>query len=248
MDCGRFGEGLIDVALRTRPPDAAESAHLAACPQCRGRVEDERRAAEGVDRLLAEALAVEPSPALMVRVRERVSPAHAPRRKWRAVWAPALAAAVALVALTAVGVSYRATTPASGLATRSATSVRRPVQGEPTTAPGRPAVPPPRLSPRGASSAPTAAPALQRRASARPVHGPGRGEPEVVIPPGQELELLRLLAALHGGRLDAGSLVASQGGSNEPLVPPKAIEISPLEAPPDPDGSQGNSEFTTRSE
>jgi hypothetical protein len=246
MDCGRFEEGLTDVALGARPADPAESAHLARCATCRARMEDERRAAAEVDGLLAEALALEPPPGLMARVRERVSREPAPSVGQWPLPPRALAAGVALVALAAaLWWPRNPSEPSHASRTAAASSEPPAVAGAGSPA----ALTPPALH----------GPATVRSEPVRPRRGPAAdfgsrrvaparraptatpSDPEVLVAPGQEEQLLRLVAALRSGRVEAGSLAASRAASDE-MIPPKPIEIPPLDGPSGSDGGPGRGE------
>ena len=168
-----------------------------------------------LDRLLARALDVAPSPDFTARVQMRI--ADAPRRPaplglaWWAVGATgAVAAAIAVVVL----LPHRAT-PASEPTTLAASRMDLPV---PTVAVAAPA---------GSSlQAPTTAAGPERRETARAARAP-----EVLVSP-EDAEGLRLLVrAATEGRLVAAMFDAEAAvfpGREDELHPPEGIVVAPL--------------------
>jgi hypothetical protein len=165
--------------------------------------ERERELLDRIDEELRDALSVTPSPELLPRIRLAVESSQAP--SWSFAWFVPVAAGAAALAV------------AAWLLARS--PVERPAleaRGEqpPVSAPPPQAVAPP--------------PAVPAKAAA--VRRPP--EPEILVPPGQEAELRRLVAALRTGKLDATALLADEPAPAQDLVVAPLGELAPLEVKP----------------
>ena len=224
MACERFRDALADVAAGLPAPAAVE-AHLAACEACRTELEALRHALAVADAELARLLAAEPAPALAVRIRRGVAEAEAPpARRLAWLWPATAVAATALVAL--VVVTGRGTPPTPE--PRVAGDAARP---EPT---GSTPVAEPSGGPANRSHGDAVARARGDRAPARS-RPTGRraipAEPEVLVPPGETEELIRLVGLVHRDRRAPASLAAAgQPSADLAELPP--IDIKPLEIVP----------------
>jgi len=173
-----------------------------------------------VDDLLADldrALAVEPSPAVMARVRTRIAERPATGwfgRNWRLVCGGGAAAAVVLAAVFAVWPRTKETpTPTQMTATGPA--------HQPATIP--PAAPVVAPAPAAAAVTPTrsrARAAAPRRLTPVPVAPAVEPEPEVLVSPGVRLALAQLAAAVRDGRISADAIPP-----DGPIVLPDPIVI-----------------------
>jgi hypothetical protein len=193
MSCGRSRSEVRDVALGVVPSRRLQ-AHLASCPTCRAVLVGERRRLAEIDDELGQALAVEPSPSLLPRVREAVSRQLAEPRS-RFVWL--LPVAASLVALAVLLPLTRHIAPATGgiqalpspLATASEPAVSE------VEVPANVAPPEVREDSR---SAPARA-LGHRRAAPRVARA--TSEPEVIVPPGGEAAFRRYVQAIRHSRV-----------------------------------------------
>jgi hypothetical protein len=214
MACERYREALANVAAGG-PPSASVEAHLASCEPCRVELATLRQTLSVADAEMAGLVAAEPSPGLAARIRWAVAEAEA-RSPWRLGWLwPATAAAATVLVALAVWVG-RAPSPPAAV----------------PTAPPRPAVPAPRSA---------VAPHVDSAASAREAHLVPRprtaarravlAEPEVLVPKGEEENLLRFAAIIQRDGLAPPGLLAL-GKAPADLAEPAPIEIPPLEIVP----------------
>jgi hypothetical protein len=81
---------------------------------------------ETLDRELAELLAVDPSPAFLARVRERVGGEEMGQPWWRLTWVPATVAAFALLLFIGLGLETSTVAPATVSAPASASTTPAP--------------------------------------------------------------------------------------------------------------------------
>ena len=212
MSCARHRAAILEGALGSAVPDAA-AAHLAACPECRQALERERELLLRIDTELQGALAVDPSPALVPRIREAVARGRS-RRAW--AWRlllPALAGALVLLALAQL-------TPPAPAPLRDAAGAR------PEEAVAAPVAGVAALVPSPPTAAPEARPAARR--PARTVVPAARTEPEVLVPGDQQAALGRLAALLRRGDRDLASLAAADAA---PLQI-EELKVAPLEIAP----------------
>jgi hypothetical protein len=181
MSCERYEEGLIDHALGA--PAAPEvQAHLAGCPACRARLEEERRLAATMDGILTSTVDVAPPLGFDLAIKRRVSGTQPTHGVKTLAWiGGGLAAAAALILTLLMRPAESPTAPA-------VTENVRPLQ---TTS-----IP---------EAAPTTAPVVADKRTARVVT-PGRAvrqraprpaEPEVLVPPDQEAALRQLALRLQ---------------------------------------------------
>jgi hypothetical protein len=162
---------------------------------------DDRTGLNDIDRAIADALDVEPSPEFAARVRQRIASAPAPASFWSG-WRLAAAAAAVVAAIGIAMLSSRAPAPA-------------PVQASRT-----PSVAPPRAVDVGPSPAPVttagSVPTPARRPRVPPQVARVTAEPEVLVPR-EEIEMYRRLIAR------AASAPRPVIVSTNDIVPPGAV-------------------------
>jgi hypothetical protein len=211
MSCARFADAILEHALGEPAPAELQS-HLRGCAACSAALERERQLAGRLDGELRAALDVAPSAALLPRVRARAA-AHAERRSspWLR-WLLPVAAAAATLALVAW-------------------------LRQPTTLPPGPAAAA-RVEPRRETPAPLAPVVVARTRSAKPSPAARPADPEVLVPPGQEAALLRFVATMRSGRVDAAALAQPDAAelAIAPLAELPALEVKPLAADANPEG------------
>lgn len=209
--CERSKTVLMEVALGGAAPPAVD-AHLEGCAPCRAWLADRRQLIGRIDAELRASLQVEPSPAFLARVRQRVGAGSATARWWRMGRLVSAAIAVAVVTAVFVRLAGRAAElPATPSWTRS--EAARAVAPAPRSpSPERPV----------AVAAARAAVRVERTLAAP-------REPEVLVPPGQEALLRRFIEPIRRGRVDAASLLSAE--TAEP-VELKTTDIEPIEIKP----------------
>ncbi len=209
MSCERYRAGLLDVALGA-PAWRELEAHLPSCPACRQALEEERRLMLCIDEELQRAVAVAPTLQFLPRVRERVAKDASAGRPWALQW------------LVPVMVSVAALAAAVYLAQRTAPAPRPSPSGSSRLEP--PAPPRAEVEPGPLPSSTGQMPVARvRRAPASRV-----AEPEVLVPPAEEVAFRRFVAGLGQRRLNAGSLVAAGAEPRET----EEIAIAPIEVKP----------------
>ena len=227
MDCERYEAELTDAAIGGSASPELER-HMAVCGTCRSRLEEERQLLAGADRVLRDALRVEPSPGFEARLLRAVrDAAPTASRSWWPLrgWTLPMAAGLGLL-FVGGGLMWRWPWPAPS--------------SRPTAAvPGMPA-PRPRES---ASAVEPAAP-VRGHESLRPVtvaepdrtaeaqprpavrRRPLPREPEVLVPPGREQALAQFVVMLRDERVEPPKAL-TQATDPEALLP----ELEPLEIP-----------------
>jgi hypothetical protein len=226
MSCERYREALADVAAGGPVPAGVE-AHLAACEACRAELGTLRQALAMADGELAGLRSAEPSPEMVVRIRQAVADSdEAPAWRFGWLW-PAVAVAATLAVALAVWPG-RGAQPGAPIA--SDIRPERP-------APVLPTVPP--EAPREGSSTPTVVPQPVPEGSAGPASPSSsrrprvpRDEvlPEVLVPAGEAEAFLRFAAHLQTRVVSPDSLLVAD--LSAPLREPKDVEIRPLEIVP----------------
>ena len=179
-----------------------------------------------IDRALAEALDVAPSPDFVARVRQRVALEPRPVSFWRGwkIVVPALAA-VMVAAIGLAVLSRRSPATPQPLPARSLSQVDlRPVGADAPRAVG---VPAPR------TVAPSVSPARAVAVRREPVWHMNQAEPEVLIPREESEMYRRLLAAAqtvpHAVVVESPKDIVSVGEVSDLIIEP--IKIEPI-APP----------------
>jgi hypothetical protein len=213
MACERYDADLREAALG-EPLSAELESHLEGCPSCAADLREERSLLRAIDQGLAAGLGVEPSAAFPARVRRAAEKDRA--RSWvpLAASVAALAAGVGLL-IRGGGDDGRFREPPP-LVTPSTTRAARPAPPETSAPPPTPRAVPFR----------TVAPG-----------GPADGEPEVLVPPGQELAVVHFWEALRGREIPPTSLLARDDAGQASLepaelrVPPLDVEALPAPEP-----------------
>jgi hypothetical protein len=209
--CERSKTALMEVALGGAAPPAL-AAHLEGCAPCRAWLADQRRLIGRIDAELRASLRVEPSPAFLAQVRQRVDAASVAPRWWRID--RLVSAAIAVVVLFAAFVRF-AGRPSEPLATPTSTRSE-----------GARALGPAPRSP--SPERPITVAAARAAVRVERTHAAPR-EPEVLVPPGQEALLRRFIEPIRRGRVDAASLLSAE--TAEP-VELKTTDIEPIEIKP----------------
>ena len=235
MSCERNAKPLADVAAG-RAPSPGLQAHLDGCSACRAELALLREALALADRALRDLASAEPAPELQARIRQAAAAAAAgsPARRWStARWAFAAGCAALVVAVVLAGWSggwwstggprTAATSPQPDTSPRNLPAATQPA---PTASPA-PVRTERTLSGRSSREARGAVPV--RRHGAAPV--PRRAEPEVLVDPGQQNALARLVAVAHRPDVKLQGLAAA-GQPSADLNDPADIEIKPLEIVP----------------
>jgi hypothetical protein len=211
MDCRRLEDELSDLALG-ESPTAEQRDHLVRCSACGARLEQRRQSVARVDDLLSEALRVEPSPALMARVRSRL--AAPPMRRAARLWVPALVTALVLCVAGLAVVNRKPSEPSA--------------QPTVATAP-RPVVTV--LDRRLQTSAPEG-PARERTARSSRAHVVERNAPQILVRPGQTRALARLVRAINRQAQAPGYVLVEPPGQDQVTEESPGVDIRPLVVPP----------------
>jgi hypothetical protein len=217
---------------------------------------------DALDRELERALAVDPSPEFVARVRTRIAnePARSP---WRASWMFALGV-VAMVMVTAIVVQRTSPSIDSGQAGGAATVANTPLLTARTIAPyvasgfGRTSPDPDRSAravalyrdARGSTGSPRgvltpARPELDdqppRFALRRSAVASAKAEGRVLIDPRESVALRALISGVRSGRVDLGPVLSASVPVAMDPPPIDDIVISPIEIEPlaPPTGAEG---------
>jgi len=206
MDGRRPAEGVTDSARRSAESAEAESA---------------------LQREIEAALAVDPSPEFVAKVRARIASEPAPTSWWPLRWPVLATAAAAAVVAVAVALMWHPGMP-EPITVRRGTDVILPA---PTHGSGRPpftSVRADRIPPRPVTTIARAS-SHSTRSVARTLSGPR--EPEVLISHDEQRGLELLVAAVRDGRLTptlASQLVAGDATGEAADIPISDIVIEPL--------------------
>ena len=192
-----------------------------------------------IDREVQAALAVDPSPEFLARVRTRIATEPAGDASWLS-WKVVAAGALAVAILMAVVVSRPEGTPTAVSQASRAEDVRLPPSAavepprraetpEARTRAWRADQPPPRLRRSAEASAKAEAPEARRRP-----------EPEILLDPAETRALRRLIAGTRDGSLDLSAALRAATPTAMDLPPIDAIVIAPLTIDPlTPSGEEG---------
>jgi hypothetical protein len=196
MGCANYKDWLSDAALGALDAqrDAVLRAHLAECAACRAALEAERALFAAMDAGLEASVAAEPSPEFVARVRMRLAEEPAPRAAWLTGWLPVTATAMAVIALAAVWFLPRDT-----VVSPPAT----PEIGK-SSAPAAPATPQQQIQ--DATNTVRGHVGVVTTGIQRPLRPPQQA-PEILVPPGQWLAVVRLYEGVNRGRVDTESLL-----------------------------------------
>lgn len=196
MACAKYKDWLSDAALGAL--DAAREvelcAHVAGCEACRAALESEQALFAAMDAGLESSVAAEPSPEFVARVRMRVAEQAVQRPSWMAGWLPLTASAVAVVLLLVVWFIPRGAQQPS--------ETQSPIAQKPT-APQ--AIQVSAGAVRRVETAPAGHVAIVATTGNRVPRS--AEEPEILVPAGQWMAVLRLYEGVHRGRVNADSLL-----------------------------------------
>jgi hypothetical protein len=233
MACRGYEARLMDEAAATAT-DAELAAHLESCAACREELAAQRALQERISSGIAQMTNVNPSPAVLARVRKQIAAESEPRGVRWMQWAMAGTGVAALAAIAIwFGGRIRLAQPAAEkIATSSGPSVPGYVQsavpvqaaqaGDPM-APATAARAAAAHRPRPTRTAKTDQPVIE----AVDVHGPPVAPAEVLIPPGQREAVARLVNALRSGHVNAAALTEPPDFSPLRIAP---LEITTLDA------------------
>jgi hypothetical protein len=230
--CGRIRGWMADAAsgLLSDVRQSKFEKHIGECAACRSEFARIESLLERIDQSLRAELAVEPSPKLVLSVRESIAAETRSTQLtigWlgRNSWLGASGVCTAVVALLIFVVAHRANRPAGNFAPRPQIS---------NSAPAHVPVAPSRSA--SAESIPLRAPAHVREIKPRLAFArrespriPARqsSEPEVIVQPGQMQAILRFAAAMQRGQIDGAKLLADRTKAAGPLEI-KPLTIAPL--------------------
>jgi hypothetical protein len=229
MDCQKTPEQMIerinDFALGkiSQKSELELLAHVAECEACREAYDHAKAVRSAVDRGVETLVAGEPSPQFITRLRARIAAEPAPKRwswdAWR-IWEQATrqslayaAGAVVLAAILAVlvtGLLRRHVSAPDVAEVTPTTSASLSVATDPPKASAIPEHPRKKVATGSVPSARI------------------RREPEVLVPRGELLAVVRFYEAVHSTPVDSEQLYAAQEEPQKPLEL-KPIEITPLE-------------------
>jgi hypothetical protein len=182
-----------------------------------------------LDEELQRALAIDPSPEFLARVRTRIAAEREPRTwgfRWLALPGGVAALAALLIAawITRGGTGTQnpiASAPAPAPDTRAAVS--QPVPSIEASRAPEPTVPAPAASSGAGARAGGSLPSTARVALVN-------REPEVLFDPREQEGFRRLIAALNSGRVDRSTLKADGADATAPLDPIAELSVPPLPA------------------
>ena len=229
MACAEYKERLIEAALDPESDAAHEMQfvrHVETCAACRSELDRQRALFEQIEDGVAALVGVQAPAAIAARVRQEIATERAPLfvfRNWAWFGAAAVATAAIVFAIAlrphqAPSGPREATAPATAAAsTQQPTSVQNTVE---------PSLPRANRSKtfvvRASATAPK--PELVESVVAATIGPP---HVQVIVPAGQREAVLRLVAALQTGRVDAASLIKSPESGE-----PAELKIVPLEIKP----------------
>jgi anti-sigma factor RsiW len=229
MDCQKKSEQMTerinDFALGELSPKSELEllAHVAECEACREAYDQAEAVRSAIDCGVESLIAGEPSPQFTARLRARIDAEPAPKRwswdAWR-IWEQAsrrplsyAAGAVVLATILAVLVMGLRRWHVSPSSVAEVIPTRTETASVATDSPKASALP---EQPR-------------KKLVSRSVPSPRiKREPEVLVPKGELLAVVRFYEAVHGTPVDSEQLYAAQEEPQKP-VELKPIEITPLE-------------------
>ena len=234
MDCQKKSEQMMerinDFALGELSPKSELEllAHVAECEACREAFDQAKALRLVVDRGVETLIEGEPSPQFMARMRARIAAEPAPKRwswdAWR-IWEQVarrpLSYGTGVVVLAALLIAVVAGLPRRRVSTPTVAEV------VPTTSPS--------LQAATAFPKATTIPDRSRKeVVSRSVRSPRiRREPEVLVPKGELLAVVKFYEEIHSRPVDSEQLYAAQQEPQKPLElkPIEIIPLEPLEAP-----------------
>ena len=195
-----------------------------------------------IDRELADALAVEPSPDFVARVRVHVANEPPPRRAWAGwtTWMPVTAGVLvaATVVLMIVVPPHPKVGPAPGSDRVLSADPVAEATPAPPTAPGVTLAPVLSAGPSGGRTVPRVVPGFRSSplgAASRTATTSAHAEPEVLISQDEAAALRQLMARAGEGRLVVGPAIVQTSSVQADALPPEIsialIKIDPLNSP-----------------
>ena len=229
MDCKKKSEQMTarinDLALGELSPKSELEllAHVAECEPCREAYDHAKALRSEVDRGVGKLVEGEPSAQFMVRLRARIAAEPAPRRwswdVWR-IWEQGTRQRLAYAA-SAVVLATLLIAAVTGLPHRRVST--------PTVAEVVPSTTPSLHAAAAFPKATTTPDHSRKEVTSRPVPSSRiRREPEVMVPKGELLAVVKFYEAVHNTPVDNEELYAAQEEPQKPLEV-KPIEITPLE-------------------
>jgi hypothetical protein len=229
MDCRKKSEQITermsDLALgKLNPKSELELlAHVAECDACRKAYDHAKAVPSLVDRGVETLVAGEPSPQFMTHLRGRIAAEPAPKRwswealrDWEQVARQPLSYGVGAVALATIMAVLIISLPHRHISAPSVAEVPPTISLAPSVAANSPkASAIPEQPRKKLASVPAPSPKIRR-------------EPEVLVPKGELLAVVRFYEAVHSTPVDSEQLYAAQEEPQKPLEL-KPIEIAPLE-------------------
>ena len=228
MLCARYQEWMIPAALDGLPPERTREldAHLRSCAACRAEFERARMLSNAIDRGLAAAVNVQPSPQLVARVRSEISRMPAPSVWPFAHWIPLAACALAAVVLAALLLRPRVPSPS--------TPATPEIASAPVVTPASPA------------RQTAAAPSHVRNSLARAKRDNDVAhQSKVLVPQGQWQAVARFAVAVGRGRVNGAEFIATAEKSRDPLDF-AGLEIKPIVITPLSGGSDASADANKR--
>ena len=239
MACAEHKERLIEAALDPGSDAAHEMGfvrHVETCAACRAELDRQRALYEQIEDGVAAIVGVQAPAAIAARVRQEIASERAPAfvfRNW--AWFGAAAMATAAIVVAMVLRPHQAPSgPRETAAATATASTQQPTSVQKTVGPSLPSAN--RSSKNFVARARATAPQPEPVVSiVTATIGPPRVQ--VIVPAGQREAVLRLVAALQTGRVDAESLVKPAQS-----LEPDELKIAPLEIKPlVPDESESGS-------
>jgi len=231
--CGRVRGWMTDAAsgLLSGVRQSKFEKHIGECAACRTEFVRVENLLGRIDESVRAQLAVEPSPKLVLSVRESIAAETQSARLtagWlrRNSWLGAAGVCAAVAALLILMVTHRANRPAANFAQHPQIA---------NSAPTREPVPPSRsasaenVPPRATAHIRINKPrlAVARRESPRiPLH---RSEPEVIVQSGQMQAVMQFVAEVRKGRINGAEIEKAIKAAEKPLEI-KPLKIAPLAA------------------
>jgi hypothetical protein len=220
MGCERYQKQLMDAALGglALERETELRAHVAGCDACAAEFERQQRLVLAMDRAIDASTAVEPSPEFTARVRMKIAEQPAPAPLWLSGWVPAVAGALAVLALVVWLVPRREVLPTPPTNSAKSTS---PVTQRPWPVNATPPI--------------TKAPGTSRGPRAPVVANARPDLPEVLVPRDQEFGVQWLYEALEKQPARVGGILAQVAAQTEAATAPieiQELKIAPLEIRP----------------
>jgi len=230
MACAELKERLIEAALDPESDAAHEMRfvrHVEACAACRGELNRQRALYEQIEDGVATLVAMQAPAAIAARVRQEIA-ADRPAFTLRSfgLLGAAAVAAIAIAFAFAVRPPHRSPSADKAIAANVTLPVAPALASGAHAADTQPVT---TLAPQVATQVVHAVTRVQQPELVSEAVTASIGPPhvEVMVPPGQREAVLRLVAALQAGRVDAASLVKPPES-----LEPVELKVAPLEIKP----------------